>query len=401
MYIERNLKDFFLKCSSQFPVMLVTGARQVGKTTFLQHLQEDNRSYVSLDSLKNQELAKADPELFLQRFKPPLLIDEIQYVPELLPYIKIMVDAERKPGMFWLTGSQQFQMMKGVSESLAGRVGIVNLLGLSNRELDGKPTAPFLPTLDFSNQTSSLDLLGLYRRIWQGAFPMLNSNPEIDRNFFYESYISTYLERDVRALSQVGDLQRFFRFLRSAAARTGQQLNYSELARDADIAVPTAKNWLSVLLASGLVYLLEPYSSNLLKRITKTPKLYFLDTGLCSYLTDWFTPESLEAGAMAGAIFETWCMVELLKSYRHSGQRAPFFFYRDFDQVEIDLLIEHDGTLYPVEFKKNSNPGTDAVKNFKMLDKLGKPVGPGAVICMSSIAMPLNRHCQLIPAPML
>jgi predicted AAA+ superfamily ATPase len=401
MYIKRNLKDFFLKCSSQFPVMLVTGARQVGKTTFLQHIKDKSRNYISLDSLKNQALAKSDPELFLQRFKPPLLIDEIQYAPELLPYIKIMVDSEQKPGMFWLTGSQQFQMMSGVTESLAGRVGIVNLMGLSNRELDGKSTFPFLPTLDFSSDKSSLDLSGLYRRIWHGAFPMLNSHPEIDRNFFYESYISTYLERDVRELSQVGDMQRFFRFLRAAAARTGQLLNYSDLARDADISVPTAKNWLSILLSSGLTYLLEPYYSNRTKRLTQTPKLYFLDTGLCTYLTDWFTPESLEAGAMSGAIFETWCFVELLKSYRHSGQRAPFFFYRDFDQVEIDLIIEYNGTLYPVEFKKSANPGSDAAKNFKILERLNQPVGTGAIICMSSIVMPLTRSCQLIPAAVL
>lgn len=401
MYIERNLKDFFLKCSSQFPVMLVTGARQVGKTTFLQHIKDESRTYISLDSLKNQELAKTDPELFLQRFKPPLLIDEIQYAPELLPYIKMMVDAGQKPGMFWLTGSQQFQMMSGVTESLAGRVGIVNLMGLSNRELDGKTTKPFLPTLDFTSESSPLDLPGLYRRIWHGAFPMLDSHPEIDRNFFYESYINTYLERDIRNLSQVGDLQRFFRFLRAAAARTGQLLNYSDLARDADISVPTAKNWLSLLLSSGLAYLLEPYYSNRIKRLTQAPKLYFLDTGLCTYLTDWFTPESLEAGAMSGAVFETWCFTELLKSYRHSGQRAPFFFYRDFDQAEIDLIIESDGVLYPVEFKKSANPGKDAARHFKLLQRFDQPVGTGAIICMTSTAMPLNRSCQLIPAAML
>ena len=404
MYIERNLETHFIAASGQFPVVLLTGARQVGKTTFLRHIAEETRSYVSLDLPIQRELAQTDPELFLQRFKPPILIDEIQYAPQLLPAIKVLADEARysarqtSNGMFWLTGSQQFEMMKGVTESLAGRVAVVNLMGLSNRELDARAVAPFLPTLDRDSSAVPHDLMALYRRIWLGAFPVLSAAPATDRNLFYESYVTTYLERDVRALTQVGDLQKFFRFLRASAARTGQMLNYSDLARDADVSVPTAKAWTSILLASGLVYLLEPYYNNRSKRMTKTPKLYFLDTGLCSYLTDWLTAENLEAGAMSGALFETWCFTELFKSYRHAGMRAPFFYYRDFDQVEIDLVIEADGVLYPVEFKKSANPGVHAARHFNKLENLGKPVGKGAIVCMVSDAMPLTRKCILVPA---
>ena len=397
-YIHRNLEDFFKKSGMHYPAILLTGPRQVGKTTFLRHVSEESRNYVSLDIPRDRNLAKEDPELFLERHKPPVLIDEIQYAPELLPFIKVLIDKEQKPGMFWLTGSQQFRMMQNVTESLAGRVGIFEMQGLSNRELEHRNVEPFLPINDFPDVPEKLDLQGLYRRIWQGSFPKLADDPEMDHDLFYGSYINTYLERDVRILGQVRDLQRFFRFLRAAAARTGQLLNYSDLARDADVAVGTAKNYLSILIASGLVTLLEPYFANRTKRMTQAPKLYFLDTGLCAYLTDWSSPETLEAGAMAGHIFETWCFAEILKSYRNSGKRPAFYFYRDFDQVEIDLVIEQDGVLYPVEMKKSSDPGRDAAKHFSKLEKFGKKIGMGAVVCMVRESSPLTRECKLIPA---
>lgn len=397
-YIHRDLEKFFLKNTKFYPAMLLTGPRQVGKTTFLRQICEESRRYVSLDILRDRLLAQEDPELFLERYKPPVLIDEIQYAPQLLPIIKVLVDREQKPGMFWLTGSQQFQMMQQVTESLAGRVAVFELLGLSNRELENQLSSPFLPTNDFPPAPEKLDLPGLFCRIWRGSYPKLANEPQMSPDLFYGSYITSYLERDVRLLGKIGDLQRFFRFLRAAAARTGQLLNFSDLSRDADVSVNTAKNYLSILIASGLVTLLEPYFANRVKRMTQAPKLYFLDTGLAAYLTDWSNPGALEAGAMAGHIFESWCFAEILKSYRNAGKRPAFYFYRDFDQVEIDLIIEQDGVLYPVEFKKSSDPGRSAARHFSKLEKFGKPVGLGAIVCLVKESMPLTRECMLIPA---
>ena len=404
MYINRTLEYFINKVNNQFPVLLVSGARQVGKTTVLRHISDDQRTYVSLDDPGILALAKEDPVLFMQRFPTPVLIDEIQYAPQLLSYIKMAVDEEHKPGMFWLTGSQQFQLMKGVSESLAGRVGIVHLLGLSLQESLGKSlqTSPFLPHEEEiqlrSQQRKPLGLKELYRIIWRGSFPAIALTKEMDRDLFYSSYVQTYLQRDVRDLAKVGDEISFLRFLRASAARTGQLLNFSDLARDADVSPNTAKNWMSILQTSGLVYLLEPYHSNVTKRLIKTPKLYFLDTGLCSYLTEWSSPETLEAGAMSGAVLETWILTEILKSYWHNGRRAPFYYYRDKDKKEIDLLIIQDGTIYPLEFKKSGSPRKNAVKHFSVLEKLNMTIGQGGVICLSEHSLPLTKTTFTIPA---
>ncbi len=403
MYISRTLDAFIEKATGQFPVLLLTGARQVGKTTLLRHLSKDTRTYVTLDDPLVLSLAQTDPALFFQRFLPPLLIDEIQYAPNLLPYIKMEVDKNRKSGMFWLTGSQQFHLMKGISESLAGRVGVINLLGFSRTELAGQSgdSRPFLPTPDdIDSRTKkgvNLSLKALYRLIWRGSFPAIAMNDDLDRDLFYSSYIQTYLQRDIRDLARVGDEMTFLRFLRAAAARTGQLLNMTELARDADIAPNTAKNWLSILQASGLIYLLEPYHTNVTKRLVKTPKLYLLDTGLCAYLTEWSSPETLEAGAMSGAILETWILAELLKGYWHNGRHAPFYYYRDKDQKEIDLLIFQDGTIYPLEFKKTASPTKDDVRHFQTLEKFKMPIGPGGVICLSEQFLPLTPSASSIP----
>jgi predicted AAA+ superfamily ATPase len=403
MYVPRTLEEFAQAASQQFPVMLVTGARQVGKTTFLQHLREAERTYVTLDDPLVLELAKRDPALFFQRFRPPLLIDEIQYAPELLPYIKLEADLERRPGAFWLTGSQQFHLMQGVSESLAGRVAIVRLLGFSRRELLGqsREERPFLPTpseIETRVRTGGrLDLRELYHLIWRGSFPAIALNAQMDRDLFFSSYVQTYLQRDVRDLARVGDELAFLRFLRVAAARTAQMLNLAQFARDADVAVNTAKTWLSVLQASDIVYLLEPYHANLNKRLVKTPKLYFLDTGLCAYLTEWSSPETLEAGAMSGAILETWVLSELLKSYWHHGRQAPFHYYRDKDKREIDLLIAQDETVYPLEFKKTASPTPADVRPFRTLAALDVPVGPGGVICLAEQSLPLSETAMSIP----
>jgi predicted AAA+ superfamily ATPase len=402
-YLPRTAEGFLAEASRRFPVLLVTGARQVGKTTVLRHLLAEGRAYVTLDDPLALGLAKSDPALFLQRFPPPVLIDEIQYAPELLPHIKMRVDQDHIPGAFWLTGSQQFPLMKGVSESLAGRVAVVRLLGLSRAELDGEGAAarPFLPTAAAGVPTDSatpLSLRDLYLKIWRGSFPVVALDPNVDRDLFYGSYVQTYLQRDVRDLARVGDEMAFLRFLRACAARTACLLNLTDLARDADIAVNTAKHWLSILQASGVVHLLEPYHSNLTLRLVKAPKLYFLDTGLCAYLTQWSSPETLESGAMSGAILETWVLAELMKGYLHNGRNPPFFFYRDKDGKEIDLLIVQDGQAYPVEVKKTASPGPSDVRHFQALERLGLPVGPGALICLVAQSLPLTPKTVTVPA---
>lgn len=404
----RTLRSSVLKASRHFPVVAVTGARQVGKTTLLRDISSADRQYVSLDDPFLLKSAKEDPELFLQNHPAPLLIDEIQYAPELLPFIKMRVDAVKKKGMYWLTGSQPFHLMQGLSESLAGRVGILNLLGFSNLEahgLGGQNFSPFLPELAWAAAQQKLwadrstqNVQTLFAAIWRGSFPALVIDTEMDRDLFFASYVQTYIQRDVRQLARVGDEQAFLRFIRATAARTGQLLNMADLARDADIAPNTAKAWLSILEVSGLVYLLQPWHSNLTKRLVKTPKLYFMDTGLCAYLTQWSSPQTLEAGAMSGAIFETWCVVEIIKSYWHNGQSAPLNYFRNRDQQEIDLLIERDGVLHGVEFKKSTAPGESAVAGIKAGVKLGLPIGSSAVVCMRQDVLQVSEGVITIPA---
>ncbi len=407
MYVPRTLEPAISRASQQFPVVLLTGARQVGKTTLLRQLSQDGRAYVTLDDPLVLSLAKGDPALFMQRFPPPVLIDEIQYAAELLPYIKMAADRAGQAGLFWLTGSQQFHLMQGISESLAGRVAVLHLLGLSRPELLGHGLAatPFVPTpaelARRSSQRGSLTLQELYRLIWRGALPAIALNAAVERDLFYSSYVQTYLQRDVRALARVGDELAFLRFLRATAARTGQLLNLADLARDADVAPNTAKHWLSILQTAEIVYLLEPYHTNLTQRLVKTPKLYFLDTGLAAYLTAWASPETLEAGAMSGPLLETWIMAELLKGYWHAGRQPLFYYYRDKDQREIDLLLVQDGVAYPLEIKKTASPSRDDVRHFAALERLGLPVGPGGVICLAGQSLPLTATAQSLPAWMI
>lgn len=406
MYLRRTLEHVLTKASGQFPVLIVTGARQVGKTTLLKHCS-NNRTYVTLDDPLALELAKSDPGLFLQRFQTPLFIDEIQYAPELLPYIKIAADTKQKAGAFWLSGSQQFHLMKGVSESLAGRVGVLDLLGFSRTELTDNAGQfdPFLPGSKDMNirqtRMSSLKLKELYRIIWRGSFPDVAINEKKDRSMFYSSFVQTYLQRDVRDLARVGDEMSFIRFLRICAARTGQLLNYSDMARDADITPNTAKAWLSILKTSGIIYLLEPYHSNLSKRLVKSPKFYFLDTGLCSYLSGWSSPETLESGAMSGFILETWVVVEILKSYLHNGYQAPLYYYRDRDKKEIDLLILKDGVIHPIDIKKTASPSNRMVRHFSVLKNLGVKTGEGGLICLTDRSLPLTENVLSIPVGIL
>jgi len=327
-------------------------------------------------------------------------IDEIQYAPQLFSAIKLAVDRDGLNGQYWLTGSQKFQLMQGLTESLAGRVAIVDLMGLSQAEMQGRALTqqPFVPTAEWTHQARAqatpATLQALYERIWLGSYPRLVEQGPALRDVFYRSYIQTYVQRDVQDLLKVSDPLSFHRFLGVVAARTGQLLNYASLARDVDIDNKTAKSWLSVLQASGLVYLLQPWHRNLNKRMVKAPKLYFLDTGLAAYLCKWGTPEALEAGSMSGAILETWAVAEILKSYWHQGLEAPLYFYRDTEQREIDLLIEANGSLFPVEIKKTASPGTQASKAFSVI---GSDVGPGAVLCLVPRDVPLSRSVRAIP----
>jgi len=404
-YISRTLEGLLHKPEFQFPVTLLTGPRQVGKTTLLRHAAAKDRTYVTLDDPLLAVLAREEPALFLQRFPAPVLIDEIQYAPQLLPYLKMEVDRDRSPGRFWLTGSQQYHLMQGVSESLAGRVGVLRLLGFSQRELEGDAAAgPFLPTgacLAARDSSPPLSLPRLYERIWRGSFPALWGDTPVDRDLFYSSYVQTYLQRDVSSLAQVGDTGTFLRFLRACAARTAQLLNLQDLCRDADIAPATGKRWLSILEGSGVIHLLEPYHTNLTLRLVKTPKLYFLDTGLAAWLTAWSSPATLEAGSSSGAILETWALAEVLKSWWHHGRQPPVSFYRDKDKKEIDLLIRLDGTLYPVEVKKTAAPDRSAFGHFRTLERLALPVGPGCVLCLSSTRLPLSASVEAVPMSLL
>lgn len=404
MYYERALSKVIKNISETFPILLITGPRQVGKTTLLEHLKEEEREYVTLDDLDQRELAKTDPALFLQRHKPPIIIDEIQYAPELFPAIKIIADKEKKNGLFWLTGSQKFELMKGVSETLAGRVGICELLGLSQSEIQNTLDnfSPFLPSATFMENVyqqnkKSKNLMEVYQDIWRGSFPKIITNPNVSREVFYSSYIQTYVQRDVRDLSKIGDLITFQRFLKVLAARTGQLINYADIARDIDVDQKTIKAWISILETSGLIYLLQPYHSNLTSRLVKTPKIYFLDTGLCSYLTGWSTPQSLEAGSMSGAILETYLLSEILKSYLYCGIRPNLYFYRDKDQKEIDLIIEQDQILYPIEFKKTATPSLFAAKNFPALEKLHTKIGHGIVFCFKDTPVALSNNVTALP----
>ncbi len=412
MYIKRAAEDVVKQIAKQFGVLLITGPRQVGKTTLLQKLAAKERKYVTLDDPAVRLLAKNDPALFLQRYTPPLIIDEIQYAPEILPYIKMNVDSSKRKGDFWLTGSQVFQTMKNVSESLAGRVGIIELLGLSNSEISGTKSEPFLPDpeklLARINQVKRMDLMQTYARIFKGSMPALYAG-EIDLETYYKSYVNTYLQRDIKDLTQVANEISFYNFMTVVAARTAKPVVYEEIAKEAGISSPTAKKWLSVLVSSGIVALVQPYSNNILKRTVKMPLLHFLDTGLCAYLLKWGNAETLERGAMAGAFFESYVFSEIYKSWLNAGKVPPLYYYRDKDQKEIDLLIWQGGTLYPLESKKAASPRTESIKPFKVLDPLSDPgrfgelaqlkinIGTGAVVCMANDLLPIDKKNWYVP----
>ena len=418
-YIKRAAEDTITQISKMCPLLLVPGPRLVVKTTLLQRLAEAQRStgierkYVTLDDPDVRYLAKRDPALFLQRYSPPVLIDEIQYATELLPHIKMSVDRTKRKGDFWITGSQVFRLMKNVSESLAGRVGIVNLLGLSDAEIYQEPSEPFQTDAShLMNRLSVRTQKGLneiYSRIFKGSMPELYADENVDWETYYRSYVNTYLQRDICDLAQVADEMQFYNFMTVVAAHTSKPVVYEELANAAGISAPTAKKWLSILVSSHIIALVQPYHNNALKRVVKMPLLHFLDTGLAAYLLKWGNPEALERGAMSGVFFESYVFSEIYKSYLNAGKEPPIFYYRDKDQKEIDLLLYQNGILSPIEIKKAASPGKTAIKNFNVLEpvmregafegleSLKVEIGTGSVICMANDLLPVDEKNWFVP----
>lgn len=406
MYISRILTDYILKASRSFPVVLLTGPRQSGKTTLLKKIARAGMGFVSLDDLVVRELAISDPKLFFQRFKPPLFIDEIQYAPNLLPYIKLMVDEKTtslKPanGLFWLSGSQNFTLMDNVSESLAGRVAIMNLLGFSlyeyTRDSSSDKLKPF-----FMNKAKRigrvLSMPGLFKIILRGSMPKPVIDRRMDIEQYYSSYLQTYLERDIRSQVGVRSLRTFEAFLRLLAARSAQLLNMASLASEIGTALNTVKSWLSLLEKTYQIYILKPYHSNLNKREIKTPKVYFLDTGLLCYLTYWKDYHSASAGPMAGPLLENWVISELIKSYWHRGKEAPFYFYRTRDGLEIDLFCVTAEGIIASEIKLSA---IAKVKSFKAVEsfKAGKlNIIEQWIFSFTQDMMPCDTKTTVFPA---
>lgn len=410
-YIKRLLEDDIIENSKSFPVILICGPRQVGKTTILEKISEGKINYVSLDNPLERKSAKEDPSLFLENHSFPLIIDEIQYATELLPYIKMKVDKLRLEslsnntnctGLYYLTGSQMFTMMQNVSESLAGRVGIIDMYGLSYSEIIGVNQSYFLPTKELCTARQNNkrpETLEVFEKIIRGSFPSLYQNENMSTEKFYNSYLRTYLERDIRDMVTIKEETKFLTFMSAVAARTGQELNYDNLAKDAEIDNKTAKNWLSLLHTSGLIFLLQPYSNNPTTRAIKTPKMYFTDTGLACYLAGYSDAKTLEKSAINGNMFETYVVMEIVKSFVNDNKDPRLYlnFYRDSNQIEIDLIITMNNTVYPIEIKKSKNPNKSMIKNFKILNKGEKDIGEGGVICMVENIIPLDENNIAIP----
>ena len=402
-YIKRDMESVFLRAAAQFKVVLVTGPRQVGKTTMLEKLMAGTeRKYVTLDNIADRNLAKNDPKAFIDTYTPPVFIDEVQYAPELFSYIKMQVDTRKQSGDYWLSGSQIFKLMRGVSESLAGRVGLLDLFSLSQNEMYNHKVCTPLET-DFAhlkervNGIPAASPLDIFTRIFNGGMPQLAAEGAEGRERFYESYVRTYIERDVRDLSGDIDVLKFYRFMVAATARTAQLVNYKSIADDAEIDQVTVKNWLNILETLGIIFYLHPYSNNQLKRTIKSPKLYFYDSGLVAYLARWNSVEALMNGAQAGALLENYVVSEIMKGYYNSGNRPFLYYFRDKDNKEIDLIWEANGTLFPLEIKKTSNPDVRLTKVFSLLKKSGKLLGNGGVVCLYDNFLPLDKENFVVP----
>lgn len=415
-YIKRTMEKTVEKMKKSFPVIMITGPRQVGKTTLLSIMADKNKNekinFISLDDLNARALAIEDPELFLRTYEMPLIIDEFQYAPNLLSYIKIIVDKKRLEnlknnnvkcnGLFYLTGSQAFETMENVTESLAGRIAILDMNGLTNREIENMEDEVFLPDLEVlknKRKTEILSTIQVFDKIIKGSYPEIYKNENLDRNEYFETYIRTYIERDIRQLINVQDEIKFLKFISNVAVRTGQELNLSDICNGVGITSVTAEKWLSILKNTGIIYLLQPYSNNNVARIVKKPKVYFMDTGLACYLAGYMDSITLEKSAYNGAILETYVISEIIKSYINNGFDAKkyLYYYRDNNGKEIDLLIIKNNIVYPIEIKKSANPGKEAIKNFSVVNKFGLEVGNGGVICMKSEIFPIDKENNYIP----
>lgn len=403
-YLKRDLERKFLKMNDCFKAVLVTGARQVGKTTMLKHLAEgSNRTYVTLDNRMVRDLAKSDPVLFFQTYQPPILIDEIQKAPELFEQIKIMCDESEEKGLFWITGSQQYNMMKQVRETLAGRIGILNLYSLSQREKQG---ILIEEDLDLSLQSlikrqklfPKNNIVNVFNHIWTGGMPGVQNVDSEIRNEYFNSYVETYLMRDATEAGGITDTVKFSKFLSACAALVSQQVNYSTLAETADISEPTAKTWLNILQGLGIVYLLTPFENNELKRLVKMPKLYFCDTALCAYLSMWLSPETLMSGAASGHYYENYVVMEFVKTYAYSKGKANLSYYRDVNAKEIDLFIEENDTVHPIEIKKSASPDRRETKKYSVIDKTSLHRGCGGIVCMCEEVVPIDSQNCFIPS---
>ena len=399
VYIERSIEGVIRRLLTQYKVVLVTGPRQVGKTTLLKHALTGTHRYLTLDDAQALSLALDDPALFFLNYEPPVVIDEVQYAQSLFRQIKLLVDQDDQRGTIVLTGSQAYHLMQNVSESLAGRIAILEMSGLSLREINSaKDQAAFIPAESLVGNTSSLkNSAELWRHIHKGSMPELQRQ-EIEWDIYYRNYVRSYIERDVRSLISLKDENLFYKFLVALAARTGQLFNANNIADDIGVTLKTIQNWSSILEASGTVRFIRPYFSNVSKQLTKTPKLYFMDCGLVCHLLGWSTPEVLEKGAMSGQIFETFVVGEILKSYLNAGESLRnIFFYRDVQKREIDLLIKSEGVLYPIEIKKGATPQKDMVKNFSALENLETPIGMGALICLANRSSYLTENTITVP----
>lgn len=403
-YIQRELERKFTEADRFFKAVLVIGARQVGKSTMLKHLAaEQNRTVVTMDDDFVRELAVGDPRLFFQTYKPPILIDEIQKAPNLLEHIKVMCDESEERGRFWLTGSQRKKIMERSQETLAGRLGILRLYGLSQREKAGVlDPAPLDFSIDCLLKRKALlpenDILSVFDYIWKGGFVDVQNTTEELAGTYYQSYIDNYLIVDAVSAEGIKDVAGFKRFIRACAALVGNLVNYRTLGEAAGVSEVTAKKWLDILQDMDVVYLLKPYSNNELQRLVKTPKLYFCDTGLCAYLTRWLTPDSLREGAASGHIYENYVVMELVKNYAYARNSAFLSFYRDDKAKEIDIFIEENGMIHPLEIKKSANPEKKEVKKFSVIEKTSLKRGSGGIICMFPIPFPIDAENSLIPS---
>ena len=397
-YIRRQMEESILKASKTFPVVMVCGQRQTGKSTMLKHLSEADRKYVTFDDAKTRALATNDPELFFETYGYKLCIDEFQRVPSILLEIKKIVDEKQENGMFWLSGSQKFLMIKNVSESLAGRVAVFDMLPLSFNEINKNIKDPFSPNIEQlrSRQNDKRTLKDIFESIFKGGLPRIALNQEVDRDLYYSSYINTYIERDISALEQIGKLEEFRAFVTYMAANTAQELNYDSISKVVGVSAPTIKEWVSVLERSGIIYLIRPYASSMTKRLVKRPKCYFIDTGLAAFLTSWPNAETLMNGNAAGAFFETYVVGEIIKGYANNGKNTNFYYYRDIDQREIDLLMIGPDSIYPIEIKKGKTP-SNADKNIKALNCYGLKINPALILCTADELFPISKEAWYCP----